>query len=204
MKKISILFFFLWIFSFGFCSAQQYWNEWIKYNQQYYKIPITQNGIYRLDYTQLVTAGISASNINLHQFQIFFRGQEQYIYIEDQNGNDTFDLNDYIEFYGQKNDGSLDSTLYKGDFYNQPTRHPNPYYSLFNDTSMYFLTWNNSANNKRILLDVADTNYTSFPTPSDYFMKEIISENHSDYYYGYVTGITNIHFPNYDQTEGWA
>src|SRR3954462_14335219 len=112
--------------SIGF--SQPYWNEWINFSQQYYKMPVSSNGIYRLDLNTLSSAGIPISGIDARNFQIFYRGQEQFIYVQDNNNNNSLDGNDYIEFYGQKNDGSLDATLYKGDLYNQPVRQPNPYY----------------------------------------------------------------------------
>lgn len=206
MKRYLHIFFLFSVFcllpaSCCFSQIDPYWNGWINFSQKYYKIPVTQNGIYRLDSTALSNAGIPVSTIDVRYLQIFFRGQEQYIYIKDQNGNDALNSNDYIEFYGQKNDGSLDSVLYKGDLYNQPVRQPNPYYSLFNDTSMYFLTWNGSAANKRII-DSADTNYSSF-SPANYFMKEDISENHTAYYYGRTTTY-DINFPAYHESEGWS
>lgn len=181
-------------------SSQPYWNEWINFSQKYYKIPVTQNGIYRLDYSTLSNAGIPVSTLDPHNIQIFFRGEEQYIYIKGE-ADSIFNSSDYIEFYGQKNDGTLDSILYKGDLYNKPARQPNPYYSLFNDTSAYFLTWNSSSLNKRIM-DALDTAYTGF-FPTDYFMKEDIIENHTKYYYGKATS-TNINFPEYHESEGWS
>ena len=38
---------------------------------------------------------------------------------------------------------------------------PDAYYSLFNDTINYFLTWNNSFNNKRTLNET-DINYSNY------------------------------------------
>ena len=203
MKKSLQIFFFFSFFFFllpSFCLAQPYWNSWINFSQKYYKIPVVQNGIYRLDSLTLSDAGIPISTIDPRTIQLFFRGQEQYIYIKGQTDG-MFNSADYIEFYGQKNDGALDSTLYTGVLNNMPVRQPNPYYSLFNDTSAYFLTWNNSSINKRIT-DLIDTAYSLF-SPTAYFMKEQIVENHTNYYYGETTP-TNIQFPEYDEVEGWS
>ena len=159
-----------------YSSSQPYWNEWIVFSQKYYKIPVSQNGIYRLDYQKLLSNASTQQllSIDTRNFQIFFRGIEQHIYIKDADANNLIGPNDYIEFYGQKNDGSLDSILYKGDLYKNPVRQPNPYYSLFNDTSMYFLTWNNLTTNNRI----ADAIITCTAcATTNYFMKEEIIEN---------------------------
>ncbi|TAL60517.1 MAG: hypothetical protein EPN85_07050 [Bacteroidetes bacterium] len=183
------------------CFSQPYWNEWINFSQQYYKIPVSQNGIYRMDSLTLSGAGIQLSAVDPRNLQLFFRGQEQYVFVKGE-ADGIFNSSDYLEFYGQKNEGSLDSTLYKGDLYNKSVRQPNPYYSLFNDTSSYFLTWNNAASNKRIILS-PDTSFSLAPLPTNYFMKEDIVENHTHYYYGSSTA-TNINFPEYHEVEGWA
>ena len=165
---------------------------------------VDSNGIYRLDSLTLANAGINLSTIDPRYFQIFFRGQEQYVYVADKNGNNIFNKNDYIEFYGQRNDGSLDSVLYDGSLYKTPRVHqPNPYYSLFNDTSAYFLTWNNLTNNKRITLLAGDTIDPASPNITPYFMKQNIIDNHSTYYDGLFTS-NNINFPWFDGAEGWA
>lgn len=190
------------LLSSAISSAQPYWNEWINFSQKYYKIPVDSNGIYRLDPAILAGAGIPVAAIDARNFQIFFRGQEQFIYVLDNNSNNTLDGTDYIEFYGKKNDGSLDSILYKGDLYNKPVRQPNPYYSLFNDTSAYFLTWNGSVSNNRITLS-ADTVFSTAPVATNYFMKEEVVEYHNTYYYGKSTS-NNINFPEYHEAEGWA
>src|ERR1051325_1598082 len=142
MKK-HLQFFFFTFFLSGLCFAQTndvYWNEWINYNRTYYKISIAANGIYRLDYSKLNSVNFPFGQVDPRYIKLFYRGQEQYIYIKGE-ADGSFDVVDYIEFYGKKNDGSLDSVLYKGILYDQLVQQPNPYYSLFSDTSAYFLTW---------------------------------------------------------------
>ena len=202
VKKI-IIFSAFCLLPFAFCFSQTdpYWNGWINFSgtQKYYKIPVAQNGVYRIDSLTLAQAGIT--NVDPHRFQLFFRGQEQFIYINGE-ADGVFNKNDYIEFYGQKNDGSLDSIMYKGDLYKNPVRQPNPYYSLFNDTSAYFLTWNNSPHN-RITLLAGDTIDPNSPTQSLYFLKQEIVEPHTNYYRG-TFNAQNIDFPQYEETEGWS
>lgn len=196
--------FFLFAFGLltsGWVSAQSYWNEWINFSQKYYKISVTQNGIYRLDSAALAGAGIPVTSLNPKNIQIFWRGVEQPLYIKGESDN-QFNIGDYIEFYGKKNDGTLDSTLYKGDLYNNPVaKQPNPYYSLFSDTSAYFLTWNSSVSNKRFT-NITDTTYSSLPQ-TDHFIKEELVEYHNAYYFGRSSS-ANINFPEYHEAEGWA
>ena len=48
----------------------------------------------------------------------------------------SFDTGDFIEFYGQGNDGWLEES-----FYPSADQQTNPYYSLYSDSLAYFLTW---------------------------------------------------------------
>ena len=132
-----ISFYILLLFSVLSCKsiqAQTFGNEWINYNQQYFKLKITQKGIYQVSFNDLKTAGFP-TNINPEKIQLFRRGHEQAIFIkgeEDKILNET----DFIEFYAEENDGSLDSLLYT------PTlSQPHQYYSLYADTASYFLTY---------------------------------------------------------------
>ncbi len=157
-------------------AAQVYSNEWIDYSQKYYKIKIATDGIYRLDSLTLVNSGVPVNLIDAHNFQLFNKGKEQAIYIEgEQDG--VLNTSDFIEFYGQKNDGELDSSLYVY------TPHiPNPYCSLINDTAVYYLTWNNSISNFRMQLET-DTAFNHYPF-SDYFLYTALNVYRDTYYKG--------------------
>ncbi len=175
-------------------KAQPYGNEWINYSQQYYKIKIGSNGIYRIDSTTLANAGISVNSINAQDFQIFNKGVQQTIYVKGESDG-ILNASDYIEFYAQKNDGTLDSLLYVNTNF-----VPNPYYSLVNDTATYYLTWSSSSIKKRMMIET-DTSFSSY-TPANYFMKEEIV--FKPYYY--AEGETNAFGgtdPRYIRTEGW-
>ena len=128
---ISLIIFLL---TSQFAHAQHLGNEWVNYNQPYFKLKITEKGIYQLSFSDLKKAGFP-TNINPEKIQLFRLGQEQAIFIkgeEDKQFNET----DFIEFYAEGNDGKLDSLLYA------PTlSQPHQYYSLFSDTASYFLTY---------------------------------------------------------------
>jgi len=143
MKKFLLFICVTCFFFKSFSQSPLYGNEWINYSQQYFKIKIEADGLYRISYSTLLNSGIPLSTINGNQFQIFGRGQEVPIYV---STNSVFTTNDYIEFYALKNDGSLDSNLYA-----DPTWQGNVRLSLFNDTASYFLTWNSSTNNQRLV-----------------------------------------------------
>jgi hypothetical protein len=123
-------------------TTATYGNEWIVPGQQYYKIKVTKDALYRIDQQYLAQAGISG--VNPQRIQLWRRGRELAIYA---GGNQaTLDATTFFEFYGQRNDGKLDQAIYKGGAATQP----HDLYSLYTDTAAYFLTWSGTANGKRM------------------------------------------------------
>lgn len=119
-----------------FAVSAQAPNSWINFSQTYYKIPVANDGIYRLTYTDLQAAGVPLGSIDPRGFNLYHRGVEQAIIVTGQS-DAVFDPSDVIEFYGHRNDGTLDT-----DLYDPPSSQPHTYYNLFSDTTAYFLTWN--------------------------------------------------------------
>lgn len=54
-----------------------YGNEWIRYDQSYYKISVGADGIYRLSYQSLSDAGVPVSSIAAEHFQLFYLGDRK-------------------------------------------------------------------------------------------------------------------------------
>lgn len=127
--------FLLFVLSFSFqCKGQTFGNEWVNYQQIYHKIYVQEDGIYRVSYSQLQAAGFPVNDINPKHIQLWFRGQERAILIEGQD-DDSFDNGDFIEFYGQQNDGWLD-----GFMYDNLEDQSNPFKNLYSDQTAYFIT----------------------------------------------------------------
>ena len=83
LKIFNIILFFLLVYT-NYVYSQDSHTSWINYNQQYYKIQLSQDGLYRIPYANLLQAGIPVDNIDPRWIQIFFQGQEQYIYIHNE------------------------------------------------------------------------------------------------------------------------
>ncbi|GAB4030736.1 putative type IX secretion system sortase PorU2 [Spirosoma gilvum] len=111
----------------------RYGNEWIVSTQSYAKISIREDGVYRVNYAELMSAGFSIGSISPKNFQLFHRGRELAIEVVGEEDG-RFDPTDYIQFYAEKNKGELDSLVY------YRTQRANPYQSLFSDETFYFLT----------------------------------------------------------------
>lgn len=136
--------------------AQIYGNEWIDYSQTYYSIPIVDDGVYHITYETLSAAGVPVDQIDPRNYQLFNREKEVPLFIAGE-GDGIFSSSDIIEFVGKGNDGLLDEQLY-----DNPQDFLNPYYSLFNDTIYYYLTWNESIDNLRYDLE-ENTSYEDYP-----------------------------------------
>lgn len=190
--RLTVLILFLVTYSLSF--AQPYGNEWINYSQNYYSFKVSEEGIYRIDQSVLQNAGIPVSTIPTNQFQIFGRQKEVPVFIVD-GGDGFLDPGDYIEFYANKNDGWLDSLVY-----DDPAHIMNPYYSLFNDTIHYYLSWTSSGNGTRVV-EETDVNFTAY-TPMPYYM-----EHHRiEYTQGYIEGKkeSGLSSSYFSAAEGWS
>lgn len=111
-------------------------SSWINFGQPYYKVRVGTDGIHRLTYSDLVSAGVPVNAVDPRRINLFHRGVEQAILVTGQS-DAVFDPADVIEFYGKRNDGTRDAGLY-----DPPTAQPHTFYNLFSDTAAYFLTWN--------------------------------------------------------------
>jgi hypothetical protein len=110
-----------------------YGNEWIRYDQPYYKIPVAADGVYRIPYETLAAAGIAAADLAPGRYQLFHLGEERPLHVSTAA---PLVPGDYLEFYGEQNRAQLDRFLFQ-----DPEREMlNPRYSMFTDTSVYFLT----------------------------------------------------------------
>jgi len=179
-------------FCYTILSFGQTGNEWIDYNQPYFKIPVAKKGIYRLTAGTLLAAGVP-SGIDPTRFQLFHRGIEQSILVSGQD-NGQLDPADYIEFYGLANDGTQDGQLYR------PAEvQPHKYYNLFSDTTSYFLTVGTLPGKRMLNFDEVNTNGQ---TSEVFHFDEKLIINTSQYSGG--LDIDEVQSTFFDIGEGWT
>lgn len=177
-------------------QAQVYGNEWINYDQRYYKFPIVEEGVYRVSYSALAAAGVPLANINPDDIQLYAREVEVPVYVKTEQPG-TFGLSDYIEFYAEGNDGWLDGLAYQ-----QQGSQLNPHYSLYNDTLNYYFTWEPGSGDNLRFEEVEDQNLTGLD-PLPYVMRENRVNFTSSYYYGRLDS-WGVSTPFYTPGEGWS
>lgn len=124
-------------------AQQPYFNEWYHAQNSYIKIKVARDGLYRLTKADMRAIGVhNTHHITSSNIQVFYRGVEIPIYTHD-SASGGFD---YLEFVGHRNDGAIDSLLYRSNvppFPNDPSLQGNGFSSFYTDTSAYFVTWDN-------------------------------------------------------------
>ncbi|MEO1625645.1 MAG: C25 family cysteine peptidase, partial [Bacteroidota bacterium] len=120
-----------------------YGNEWIDFDRSYFKVTLSEDGIYRINRSALESAGIPVASVRGEQFRLIWLGEEVPIYT---TTNGIFGSGDFIEFYGRKNRSEFDRVLFE----NPDEELLNPDYSMFTDQSAYYLTWEDAAGGLRV------------------------------------------------------
>lgn len=159
MKRLII--YFVISCAFTFSISQDIANDWINPSQTYIKLLVPETGVYRVSQQELLNAGFDLSQVEVDKLHLYFRGEEQFIYV-------TLDQNDelnFLEFFGEKHDGGDDQSLYREALTGarESRIQTHPAISLFSDTSAYFLTWDQQASLYRYTnyLNTAYQNFSS-------------------------------------------
>ncbi|MEP6711956.1 MAG: C25 family cysteine peptidase [Ferruginibacter sp.] len=190
MKKILIPVLLL----LAVVAKAQFNNSWIDYNRTYYKFKLSKDTLCRIPQAVLSGAGLAAANAD--NFQLWRNGQQVRLYTS--VSGVPLGSADYLEFWGQMNDGKPDKPLYRDQDYQLADK-----YSLETDTAAYFLTVSPTGGNLR---------YTNAANPSPgaaapdaYFMRNVdvyfntrinrgLARSYPEYVYSSA----------YDKGEGWS
>jgi hypothetical protein len=187
IKLLLILIFF----SLLSVSGQNFGNEWINYAQPHFKIEVSQEGIHRISNAVINQYGLNF--INPDNFRMFRDGIEVPIFV-----NQVNNIANFIEFYGYPNDGTLDTRLFK-----DPNHQLHDQYSLFDDKAIYYLTWNTTGGNARII--TVANNLVNLPAKEASFFhtsKQIFTNAFSIGKPTYL-GSTALYNSQFDEGEGF-
>ncbi|MFT7237669.1 MAG: hypothetical protein ACI93L_001755 [Cyclobacteriaceae bacterium] len=192
MNKQILHFIFFVILTTGVYAQDA--NSWINYDQQYYKIKIAEDGIYRISAGEMQSAGIPITTIASGRYQMFRRGEEIAIRVNQSNN-----IANSIDFYGQKNIGDIDEPLYSN-----VGSQPHQYYNLYSDSAAYFLTWSISGQTGK-RFGFSSKNDATGLSPESYYLKDTLILLTSNYARGRSFGPSNtLNSAKYDFGEGWT
>ncbi|NOY58624.1 MAG: type IX secretion system sortase PorU [Calditrichaeota bacterium] len=125
----------------------------------WYKLIITEEGIYKLGYNDFAQTGLDSTLLNPGQIQIYYGGGRELprdiqaavpdlleiaTYFYDQNSDGRFGINDYILFYGQGTSG--------WEFKESKKRYSH-YINHYTDKNIYWLTIDNGPSKRMITKD---------------------------------------------------
>lgn len=172
----------------------QFGNEWVKYNQPYWSVPVWEDGVRSLSVETLVQHGVVAPGSASESLKAFAGGNQQRLWIDD-GGDGTLELGDRVWFLGRKNTGRMDAELY-----DDPSQHLNPHYSLYNDTIRYFFTADNDPALRTAVLNLTDyENYS--PLPWAWQTSRVV---YADRYHIGERDIYSVSLPLHQSGEGWG
>ncbi len=170
-------------------------NSWINYNNSYYKFFIGKDSLCRI--TQPTLAGLGLAGTPAQNFQLWRNGKQVRIYTSVSSG--VLGAGDYIEFWGEMNDGKPDNSLYL-----QPEYQLDDKYSLFTDSAAYFLTVNSGGGNLRYTAAANPVAGNTLPADA-YFMRRIEIHKKESLYTGYAEKLgEDVYSAAYDKGEGWT
>ncbi|RYY39297.1 MAG: hypothetical protein EOO08_10645 [Chitinophagaceae bacterium] len=192
MKKVLLgLLMLMGLSAFG----QSYYNEWIDHSKTYYKFKVGATGVYRIPQSTLQAAGLAAAPAQ--DFQLWRNGHEVPLYTSVASG--TLGTSDFIEFWGEMNDGVPDSLLYRDSRYQLSRK-----WSLETDTATFFLTVNPGGPNKRLATTANNVVGTSL-SPQPYFMYTVGRYFKDQISNGYAVNVGDyMYSSSYDRGEGWT
>jgi hypothetical protein len=191
MKRILL---FTFLFASFVAGSQPFNNEWIDYSKTYYKFKVGANGVYRINQSALPAA---ISSANAQDFQLWRNGQQVPLYTSRQSG--SFLAGDFIEFWGEMNDGKPDNIMYRN-----PEFQLNDKWSLQTDTAAYFLTINTASANLRLVPTNNDVAGNILPA-EPFFMYTAGNYWKNRIGFGFAVSVgENVYSSSYDEGEGWA
>ncbi|HTN18369.1 MAG TPA: hypothetical protein VL092_11845, partial [Chitinophagaceae bacterium] len=182
-------------------ARAQYGNEWINHGKTYWKFKVGTEGIFRISKSMLDMAGVPASASG-SDYILYRDGKEIPLFV---SSNAAFGPADYIEFFGRGNDGQLDKELYLS-----AEKYTNDNISLFNDTSVYFLTVDNSSVHQRY--QAISTPIPGTPPAASTFCRATVMQNGKEAFLPGKTngpvdlaysGIRELYSSQFDQGEGY-
>ena len=173
-------------------GAVKYGHEWVDYDKAYYKIKLAEDGIYRLTGAELQAAGVPLTELSGADLQVHYFGEQIPIRV---STSGELGVDDYVDFYGRKNRGELDSHIYE----EPEIKQINPDYSLITDTSAYFLSWD-TGNNTRYR-EVENDLSGNLPSAEEYYWA-VEEQIFSGYFHKPVR--TEARFTSLDIGEGFG
>ena len=195
MKRV-LLSIFIFISLSTITVAQSFNNAWIDYSKAYYKFKVATTGLYRISQSSLSSLGIGS--VSADQFQLWRNGKQVPIYTTVSTG--VLGVNDFIEFWGEMNDGIPDNQLFV-----IPDYQLNNKWSLQTDTAAFFLTVNTTVTQNLRLRPATNNIAGNTLLPDTYFTHVLGNYFRERINSGYASVVGEyVYSSAYDKGEGFS
>jgi hypothetical protein len=167
------------------------------------KITVDHDGLYRITYADLITAGVVMTGIDPGNFHLTSQQQDVAIYVSNQTPG-VFAPGDFIEFYGQKFRGDVLAARYAGES-SQWLTYSNGWHSQFSaamlekytDDNVYWLNVNGPAGPRMAAIDGTPDGVSPVPT---YYTTTVHAEQ-SKFWWTYSSNSGSL--PGGEDTWWW-
>jgi Peptidase family C25 len=192
MKKILLTPIIILLAVTGYAQLN---NSWIDYSKTYFKFKLAKDTLTRIYQPVLAAAGLGS--VPAENFQLWRNGKQVRMFTSVPSG--VMGSGDFLEFWGEMNDGKPDKNLYRTADYQMCDK-----FSLETDTATYFLTVNPAGGNLRYLTAANNTSTNTLPA-DPYFMRRIEQHYRTQINRGYAAVIGEyVYSSSYDIGEGWT
>ncbi len=178
----------------SYSSLSDTTGSWIDYSNEYVKLGIPEDDIYKITYSDLLSYNVDPLLIEPLSFKIFFEGKELPLFVYGENDL-SFDQGDYIEFYAEKNYGSPNykEIVSTGEDYLN-------YFDRYNDTNFVWLTWKGSDGLRTDSINI----FNSFVTDSvqEHLVKLHLEKDIRLWYYDAVS--PRVQIPYWQENKVWT
>ncbi len=195
MSRLYKLLFFYILCCCSLLSAQS--THWWSDDQEYYKFLIDSDGVYRINYSDLATAGLPVDRLRGDQIRLYSYGEEIRIY-SSTSGELTSD--DYILFWATANDGRLDAQLYS----DPAAQQLNPSYSLYTDDRPYYLSWREEPSDLRYAEVNDGLDSPGLPPIEEYYIHHYSQQYQEFHHKPSYNGRDFIRYSHFDTGEGYG
>ena len=158
-------------------QSDAYSDDWYTASASYVKIGVTADGVYRVDGAALEQAGLALGAVDPSTIRVLQNGEEIPLWIEGGTGS-LLQSTDALVFIGTRNRGD-DEIWAFGD---APQWQSSPFYSLFSDTTWYWLSWGGEAGLR--YLDTDPQQSVGAPTTVSATRETVHLEEDIFYYFG--------------------
>ncbi len=169
-------------------------GNWINYSNEYVKLAVPSDGIFRIYYQDLINYGLDPFSIAPGTVKIFCKGKQIPLFIKLKQPG-MFSQNDYIEFWVQKNYGSNN---YR-QIVPEGTDYLN-YMDRYTDTTFIWMTWG-SLNGRRVEID-SSKNLSSVDTIDTYVSFQHFENDARLWYYDPV--VPRVQLPFWQENKVWT